>query len=769
MALPAFAFQQPPSKPAAQNPPAPQDVNKTNAPAAPQNQTEPTTQAVAPAAPDPGVDPQEAKFRAIPDPGRMRENLKRLSARPHHVGSPYDKENAEWLLAQFKEYGWDAKIEQFEVLFPTPKERIVEMVSPKPFKLKLQEPPVAVDPTSGQTGEQLPTYNAYSIDGDVTGPLVYVNYGRPQDYEELDRYGISVKGAIVIARYGQSWRGIKPKVAAEHGAIGCIIYSDPQDDGYFSDDVFPKGPMRNQDGVQRGSVADMPTHPGDPLSPGFGSVPGAKRLALSEAKTLTKIPVLPISYGDARPLLEELTGPVAPEKWRGGLPITYHLGPGASKVHMKLAFNWDTKPLYDVIARIEGSTFPDEWIIRGNHHDGWVNGAEDPLSGTVAELEEARAIGELLKSGWRPKRTIIYAAWDGEEPGLLGSTEWSETHADELQKKAVVYINTDGNDRGFLEASGSHTLEHFVNDVARQIQDPETKETVWKRLQAYRLSEGDKDERQELRSRADLRIRALGSGSDYTPFLQHLGIASLNLGYGGEDDGGIYHSIYDDFYWYTHFSDKDFVYGRAMAQTVGTAVLRLSDAEVLPFEFSNLADTVQSYIKDLQKLLKDRQEKIKEQNKQIDDGVFAAVNDPRRPLLPPKKEQIPPAINFAALENASAKLTESAERYKKALAAAKAKIAGDREAQAALNTKLYQSERQFLAADGLKRRPWFRHMLYAPGYYTGYAVKTMPGVREGIEQKQYADADAEAVKLADVLNKQAAWIDAASEVLEGVK
>jgi N-acetylated-alpha-linked acidic dipeptidase len=770
LTLPVFAFQQPTTAPApAQKPPARQDVNKSNAPVAPEKETEPT-QAVAPAAPSADVHPLEAKFRSMPDPARMRENMKRLSARPHHVGSPYDKDNAEWLLARFKEYGWDAKIEQFDVLFPTPKERVVEMVSPKPFRLKLQEPPIAVDPTSGQTAEQLPTYNAYSIDGDVTGPLVYVNYGRPQDYEELERYGISVKGAIVIARYGQSWRGIKPKVAAEHGAIGCIIYSDPQDDGYFGGDVFPKGPMRNQDGVQRGSVADMPTHPGDPLSPGFGSVPGAKRLPLNEAKTLTKIPVLPISYGDARPLLEEMTGPLAPEKWRGGLPITYHLGPGASKVHMKLAFNWDTKPLYDVIARIEGSAFPDEWIIRGNHHDGWVNGAEDPIAGTAEELEEARAIGELLKSGWKPKRTIIYTAWDGEEPGLLGSTEWAETHADELQKKAVLYINTDGNDRGFLSALGSHTLEHFINDVAKQVQDPETKGTVWKRLQAHEIENAKSPEdRKEIRERADLRIRALGSGSDYTPFLQHLGIASLNLGYDGEDDGGIYHSIYDDFYWYTHFSDKDFVYGRALAQTVGTAVLRLADDDVLPFEFGNLADTVQSYIKDLQKLLKDRQDKIKEQNKQIDDGVFAAVNDPRNPLLPPRKEEVPPAINFAVLENASAKLNESAERYKRALAAAKSKVGGNREALSALNAKLIQSERQFLAADGLKRRPWFKHMLYAPGYYTGYAVKTMPGVREGIEQKQYAEADAEAVKLANVLDKEAAWIDSASEVLEGVK
>jgi N-acetylated-alpha-linked acidic dipeptidase len=767
LTLPTFAQTAAPVNP--QNPPETKDQNRSDVPKVPDTSTGKQT-AVAPPPPSGDVHPQEARLRSIPDPARIKENMRRLSARPHHVGSPYDKDNAEWLLARFKEYGWDAKIEEFETLFPTPKERLVEMVSPKPFRLKLEEPVEKMDPTSGQKAEQLPTYNAYSIDGDVTGPLVYVYYGRPQDYEELERYGISVKGAIVIARYGQSWRGIKPKVAAEHGAVGCLIYSDPKDDGYFDDEVFPKGPMRNPDGVQRGSVADMPTHPGDPLSPGFGSVPGAKRLPLSEAKTLTKIPVLPISYGDARPLLETMTGPVAPEAWRGGLPITYHLGPGASKVHMKLAFNWDTKPLYDVIARIPGSTFPDEWIIRGNHHDAWVNGAEDPISGTAEELEEARAIGELLKTGWRPKRTIIFTAWDGEEPGLLGSTEWAETHAEELSQKAAVYINTDGNGRGFLSALGSHSLEHFINDVARNIQDPETNVSVWKRLQAREITDAkEADDRKEIRDRADLRIRALGSGSDYTPFLQHLGIASLNLGYDGEDNGGIYHSIYDDFYWYTNFSDKDFVYGRALAQTVGTAVLRLADADVLPYEFTNLADTVDSYIKDLQKLLKKKQDEIKERNKQLEDGVYAAVNDPRRPLLAPKKEEVPPAINFAQLQNASSALTASAERYKKVMASARGKLTGNTEALRAINAKLIASERQFLAADGLKRRPWFKHTLYAPGFYTGYAVKTMPGVREGIEQKQYADADAEAARLAENIRKEAALIDSASEMLVQMK
>ena len=426
----------------------------------------------------------EAKFMAIPEPARVRSNMERLAARPHHVGSPYDKANAEWILAQYKSWGWDAKIETFDVLFPTPLERVVELVSPTKYTAKLQEPTVPEDPTSGQKDEQLPTYNAYSIDGDVTGPLVFVNYGIPADYDELARHGISVKGAIVIAKYGGSWRGIKPKVAAEHGAIGCLIYSDPGDDGYAEGAVFPKGPMRPPQGAQRGSVADMPTYPGDPLTPGIGATKDAKRLAVEDAPTMTKIPVLPISYGDAQPLLEAIGGPVVPAAWRGGLPITYRMGSGPARVHLKVKFDFGMKTLYDVIAKIPGTTEAGQWVIRGNHHDAWVNGAEDPISGQAEELEEARALGELYKQGWRPKRTIIYAAWDGEEPGLLGSTEWAETHAAELKEHAAVYFNTDGNGRGFFEAAGSHTLEDFVNGIERDVMDPEAKVTVWQRSKA---------------------------------------------------------------------------------------------------------------------------------------------------------------------------------------------------------------------------------------------------------------------------------------------
>jgi N-acetylated-alpha-linked acidic dipeptidase len=711
----------------------------------------------------------EGKFRSIPSPDNLRDYMKRLSARPHHVGSPYDKENAEWILSRFKEWGWDAHIENFEVLFPTPKERLVELVEPTKFTAKLEEPTVPEDPTSSQHDEQLPTYNAYSRDGDVTGPLVYVNYGVPEDYEQLERLGISVQGAIVIARYGGSWRGIKPKVGAEHGAVGCLIYSDPRGDGYFQGDVFPAGAFRPREGVQRGSVMDDTLYPGDPLTPGVGATKAAKRLPLEDVQTITKIPVLPISYGDAQPLLAALKGPMAPEHWRGALPFPYHIGPGPAKVHLKVKSNWDIKTLYDVIARVGGSEYPDEWVVRGNHHDAWVNGAEDPISGLVAELEEARAFGELLKQGWKPKRTIIYCAWDGEEPALLGSTEWAEEHADELSRHAVAYLNSDSNGRGYLYVGGSHSLEKFINGVARDIEDPEKKISVWKRSQLRRIEDASSpEERQEARERPDLRIGALGSGSDYGAFVDHLGIASLDLGYGGEGGGGVYHSIYDDFYWYAHFSDTSFVYGRALAQTAGTAVMRLADAELLPFDFSDFTDTIHKYTDDLKKLLKSKQDEVREQNKEIEEGVFTATADPQKSFVPPKPEEVPPYLNFAPLENATDALTQSAQRYRKAVEKANANggaaLAGA--PLSPLNALLVQSERKLTSPEGLPGRPWYKHEIYAPGVYTGYGVKTMPAVRESIEQKKWKQADEGIIEVGRILAAEAALINSAAAELE---
>jgi N-acetylated-alpha-linked acidic dipeptidase len=726
---------------------------------------------VTPAAPLRGYTPEhsatevqwEQKFRAMPDQAKLRENLKRLSARPHHVGSPYDKDNAEWLLAQLKSYGLDAKIEEFEALFPTPKSRKLELLGPTKFEATLQEPALAVDPTSDQKAEQLPTYNAYSADGDVTAPIVYVNYGAPSDYEQLAAMGVSVKGAIVLVRYGQTWRGIKPKLAAEHGAVGCLIYSDPKDDGYDRGETYPEGPMRPPEGVQRGSVMDMPVYPGDPQSPGFGATPGGKGgklIPLKEVKTITKIPVMPISYADATPFLKALDGALVPENWRGGLPLTYKTGPSKVMAHLALSFNWDRKTLYDVVATIKGSTMPDEWVIRGNHHDAWVNGAGDPLSGASPELEEARGLGELLKQGWKPQRTIIYCWWDGEEPALLGSTEWVEFHQEELKKHAVAYFNSDGNGRGYFRAEGSHSLENFVNNVVKDVQDPETGMSVWKRARLVDILRATPDARAELKTRPDTRIGALGSGSDYTAFIDHLGIASMNIGYGGEDQGGgQYHSIYDDFYWYTHFQDTDFAYGKALAQTGGTLMMRMADADVIPYQFTDQAETVKGYVSEVKKLADSMRAQTKERNAEIAEGVYKAAADPKKVMIPPAVEAVPPYLNFGPLDQASDDLTAAAADYEKALAAHPVSD------ETAVNTTLIETERAQTDPGGLPNRPWFKNMVYAPGFFTGYGVKTLPAVREAIEQKEWPKVDGEITRTAAALEREADVLKAATKEL----
>jgi N-acetylated-alpha-linked acidic dipeptidase len=703
----------------------------------------------------------EAKFRAIPDPSRMREAMRRLAARPHHLGSPYGKENAEWLRDQFASYGWDARIERFDVLFPTPRVRVLELVAPTRFRAKLEEPVLKEDPASSQRAEQLPTYNAYSGEGDVTAPLVYVNYGVPADYDALDARGISVKGAIVIARYGGSWRGIKPKVAYEHGAIGALIYSDPKDDGYAEGETYPNGPYRPKDGVQRGSVLDMPTYPGDPLTPGVGATPGATRLDRKDAITIMKIPVMPISYADAQPLLASLTGPVAPPEWRGGLPITYRLGPGASRVHLHLEFDWKQTPLYNVIATLKGSTLPDEWVMRGNHHDGWVNGAEDPISGMVAELEEARALGELVKQGWKPKRSIMYMAWDGEEPSLLGSTEWVEEHLPDMRSKGVFYLNTDGNGRGVLDAAGSHAMERFVTEVAGEVMDPESNVTVLQRQRMARVLAGNAD----ARTQRDLRIDALGSGSDFTPFLQHAGVPTLNIGFGGADGGGIYHSIYDTFTWYTRFSDTSFVYGRALAQVAGMMVMRVANADLLPAEFGNLSATAQRYLGEVTTLRETTAKEIDELNRRLTEGAYTIMNDPRNPRQAPKAQSSAPHLNFAAIQNATDSLARVAERYEKAYSTLQGSSASA-DALTQVNALLKQSDQVMLIPEGLPKRPWYQHALYAPGYYTGYGVKTMPGVREAIEQRDWKLADEQIVKLSAALLRESDLIARATRLLE---
>ena len=660
-----------------------------------------------------------------------------LTSHPHHVGSPQDKANAEYMANLFKQWGYKTEIASYFVLFPTPKLRQLELLGAKPYKAKLEESTLAADKTSGQKAEQLPSYNAYSADGDVTAELVYVNRGIPADYDELERMGIDVKGKIVIAKYGGSWRGIKPKVAAEHGAIGCIIFSDPEDDGYGAGDVYPEGAFRPKDGVQRGSVMDMPVYPGDPLTPGIGATKDVKRLEIRDAVTIMKIPVLPISYEDALPLLQSLVGPVAPASWRGGLPITYHIGPGKDKVHLKLQFNWDIKQLYDVIAKLPGSELPDEWIIRGNHHDGWVNGAEDPISGMVAELEEARAVGELVKKGFKLKRTLVYCAWDGEEPSLLGSTEWSEDHQEELRKKAVFYLNTDGNSRGFVGAGGSHTLEPFFNEIADEVIDPQTGVSIKERKYASAIVSADKTARAKLIGNKNIKLGALGAGSDWSGFLQFLGIASMNLGFGGEGQGGQYHSIYDSYDHFIRFHDPGFKYGVALSKTAGRVMMRMANADVLPFDVNSFYKTVADYVTELKTLLENTRTETEQENKMIQDKLYDLAKDPTKTYDAPKMKEAVPFLNFSDLDNSMVQLKNRSEELQKQYGSA-TQLPADKQKE--LNEILFKIERSLINDKGLPRRSWYKHQVYAPGYYTGYGVKTLPGIREAIEQRNWKEA-----------------------------
>jgi N-acetylated-alpha-linked acidic dipeptidase len=679
----------------------------------------------------------EKQFDAQMNAGNLDTWMKFLSSHPHHVGSAKGSANAEYMADLFRQWGYQTEINTYYVLFPTPKTRILELLGSKPYKAKLEEPSLSEDKTSGQKSEQLPSYNAYSADGDVTSELVFVNRGVPADYEELERMGIDVKGKIVIAKYGGSWRGIKPKVAAEHGAIGCIIYSDPADDGYVQGDTYPVGPFRRADAVQRGSVMDMPVYPGDPLTPGVGATKNAKRLDIKDVKTIMKIPVLPISYEDALPLLQSLGGPVAPAAWRGGLPITYHIGPGKDKVHLKLAFNWDQKPVHDVIAKMVGTEFPDQWIIRGNHHDAWVNGAADPLSGMVAELEEARALGELAKNGSKPRRTVVYCAWDGEEPALLGSTEWAEDHEKELKEKVVAYINSDGNGRGFIGASGSHTLEPFFNQVIEDVKDPQTGVSVKERRYAKQLVDADKASRAKLLGNKYMKLGALGAGSDYSPFIQHMGIASMDIGYGGEDPGGEYHSIFDSYDLYTRFKDPGFQYGVTLAKTAGRITMRLANADALPFDFNAFYKTLNDYAAEVKAMIDNQRTETETQNKMIEENLFAVAKDPKKTYASPEVKQAVPFLNFSELDNSLAQLKTSAEEFQKVYANATTLPV---EKLNQLNLLLYKAERSLIDADGLPRRPWYKHQVYAPGFYTGYGVKTLPGIREAIEQRNWKEA-----------------------------
>jgi N-acetylated-alpha-linked acidic dipeptidase len=713
----------------------------------------------------------EVRFDANLSPDAIRDRMKLMAAEPNQVGSPHDKANAEYTLAQFKAWGWDAHIETFSVLYPTPKSELLELLGPKPYVAKLTEPPIAGDETSSRQAGGMPAWLAYGADGDVTAPLVYVNYGMPDDYAVLQRLGVSVKGKIVIARYGGGWRGLKLKFAHAHGAVGCIIYSDPADDGFATADPYPAGPARPESGIQRGSVSDWPTETGDPLTPGYGAVTGAPRIPLSQANTLARIPGIPISWGEAAHFLVALGGPVAPRGWRGALPVTYHLGGEGPMAHLSVHAFWDQKPIYDVIAVMRGASEPDQWIIRGNHRDGWVFGAQDPLAGQTALMEEARSLGALARTGWRPARTIVYASWDGEEPGLLGSTEWAETHGAELQAKAAVYINSDTNDRGFLFAAASYSLRALIDGAAADVTDPETSVSVRDRamakLQVVALGPGASPllhaRAMEAERRGELPISDLGSGSDYTPFVQHLGIAAIDLGFGGEGQSeGVYHSAYDTYEHYSRFGDPGFAYGVVLAKTTGRLVLRAADAEVLPLRLGDLAATIAGEVADLKTLTLGRREHALAVNRLLDGRAFSLAADPTASSGAPDRETVPPDLDFSPLDAAVQRLAASAKAYDDVAARPMSAVRAAR-----ANPILQRLEQSLLSPGGLPGRPWYRHLIYAPGVETGYGAKTLPGVREALEAGDWDLARQFIGRTAQVLDEARNQIDAAKAALSG--
>ena len=677
---------------------------------------------------------REEQYRKIPDAARLKEYMEAMAGDSHVAGQPSSKRVADYALAKFKSFGLDARLEEFEAMMPWPIETTVEVVGPEKYTLRVKEPVLPEDPDSG---DQTPLYNAYSGDGDVTGEVIYVNYGMPADYDRLKELGVDVKGKIVIARYGAGWRGIKPKVAYEHGAIGCLIYSDPRDDGYYPGDVYPAGPYRPEFGAQRGSVMDMPVHAGDPLTPGWGSEAGGKKLRIEESQTILKIPVLPISYGDALPILRQLKGKVVPNEWKGALPITYHVGPGPARVHMNLKFEWKNRPLYNVVARIPGATRPDEWVIFGNHHDAWVMGADDPISGASALMETARGLGEMLKTGWRPSRTIVLALWDGEEWGLLGSTEWAEKHGAELKQKAAIYINTDGTGKGWLNTGGSHSLQQLMGEVAKEVMDPRTGKPVFDEARRRAILGEAEADRKAAEADPSLRLSPLGSGSDFTPFLQHLTTSVLNVGFGGESPGGVYHSAYDTVKWYQTYSDGDYTYGRTLSQLTGTLIMRLADAPVLPFQFTDTADTLMRYVVELEKLAESKKDS---------------------------------RVDMKPVRSAVESLRSAAQAFEKAYAAVpksstQALMAKQELTQ--LNSLLLTSEQKLGNREGLPRRDWFKHQIYAPGFYTGYGVKTMPQIREGLEENRFTEAQGGVRTVSAAINALAAQVNDAAAKLQG--
>jgi len=657
---------------------------------------------------------RERELKTMPSAKANEADFDVMTAEPHHTGSPYQIKLADYVSDQFKQIGLEATKYEYSVLLPWPKQRRIDIVAPDQVRLEVEEEKIRGDQWADKPGI-LPAYNAYSPSGDVTGEIVYVNFGIPADYETLDKLGISVKGKIVLARYGGSWRGIKPKVAAEHGAIACIIYSDPHEDGYFQGEVYPDGPYRGWGMIQRGSVMDMPRYPGDPSTPDRPSKPGVERLAMDKIETFAPIPVQPMSYRDGVELLKRLKGPVAPGAWRGSLPITYHIGPGPAKVHMNLQMDYGQRRLINVVGKITGSVAPDEWIVVGSHRDAWVFGASDSVSGHVSMMAVARAMSEMMKKGWKPRRSILFVSWDGEEQGLLGSTEFVEDLTAELKAKVAIYVNRDAGAGGLnFSSSAVHSLTPFVHELAQSLQPAGETKTLY----AGWLERT----REETPGAKMPVVGALGSGSDYTAFLDHVGIASMDMGLNGRGGDGSYHSTYDNPTWFKKYIDPQFAFSVLASQTTGVALLRLADAEVLPFDYESYGRQILEYIGEIEQ-----------------QAAKASAEGARK-------------VDFAGLRSA-------AEGFAKAGADVRARgeslLSSSASAQdlAALNHRLIMAERDLIEPAGLPDRPWYRHVVYAPGLYTGYGVKTIPGVREAVDAGNYARAAEQAAVVIRALKR----------------
>ena len=646
----------------------------------------------------------ESRFLAVPDPKRAEEDLRILTQAPHIAGSPEDKATADYVAAKFREAGLDTEIVEYRVWFNYPSEISVDMTAPAgvmmhgPSREHVEGDPFQDDP-------RIPVpYNGMSPSGDVEAEVVYANYGSPEDFEKLAQMNVDVRGKIVLVRYGQNFRGVKTFVAQEGGAAGVIIFSDPADDGWKRGDMYPQGPWRPATGVQRGSVGYMFEFAGDPTTPGIASVPSlpdSKRTPPERSAQMPKIPTTPLSYEDAWPILEHLGGPESPREWQGALPFTYHVGPGPSKVKMHLKQDYQYRTIWDVIGRIRGSEFPDEWVVAGNHRDAWVYGAVDPNSGTAAMLESVRGLGELLKSGWKPKRTMIIASWDAEEEGLIGSTEWGEEHADEL-KHAVSYFNMDvGVSGAKFGASAVPSLKEFLREVTKSVPSPQggTVYESWRRANQAGSEFFNPQETSSstfrppvAQSRADVPVGDLGSGSDYTVFLQHLGVPSTDISSTGAY--GVYHSTFDDFTWFKKFADPDFVYEQEMARVYGLEALRMADADVLPFDYEEYGKEIRVYI----------------------DGAKKKAESRFGNRMPDFSGAAEAARHF---EEAGAKILSKEKKPP--------------QDPSRLNHALGEAERALLLPEGLPTRPWYRHAIYAPGRYTGYAAVVIPGVNEAID------------------------------------